>query len=179
MVICKKCLYPDTKPDLEFTDGVCSACIWAEQRESVDWREKRIELLEILSRYRRHNYWDCICPISGGKDSHYIVHCMKEWNMNPLLVCFVPSDQTELGRKNLENIKHSFDVDCIEFFAKPSEYLRLQKYGLKELGDHAYPEHLGIFSYPMLIAKQFNINLIVWAENTENEYGGTKEKDDQ
>jgi len=178
-MICKKCLYPDTKPDLEFTDGVCSACIYAESRKDIDWDAKHKELESILYDYRGKGLWDCILPISGGKDSHYITYYMKQMDMNPLLVCFVPNDQTELGRKNLENIKHEFDVDCIEFYAKPSQYKELQKYGFKHLGDHAYPEHLGIFSIPFLIAKQFNIKLVVWAENTSKEFGGSEKKDDQ
>jgi len=70
-------------------------------------------------------------------------------------------------------------VDCIEFYVRPSLYLELQKKGLHELGDHAYPEHLGIFSIPFLIAQSMGIKLIVWGENTSLEYGGTQKKDDQ
>ena len=176
---CVRCLYPDTKPDLKFENGVCSACINAEKKKEIDWIQRRYNLERVLSVYKGNKPWDCIIPVSGGKDSHFITYTMKEMGMNPLLVCFVPSDQIELGRKNLENIKKSFDVDCIEFFAKPSEYLRLQKKGLMELGDHAYPEHLGIFSIPFLIAQSMNIKLLVWGENPTLEYGGTEKKDDQ
>ncbi len=177
---CTKCLYPDTKPDLEFTDGVCSACLYHERKKDIVWGLKHTYLKTICLGYRNNKYWDCIIPVSGGKDSHFITYYMKEvMGMNPLLVSFIPSDQTPLGRKNLENLKHTFDVDCIEFYAKPSEYHDLQVKGLHELGDHAYPEHLGIFSVPIMIANNFRINLIVWGENTSNEYGGTKKKDDQ
>lgn len=136
-------------------------------------------LKDILNKYRGQKPWDCIIPVSGGKDSHFITHTITEMDMNPLLVCFVPNDQTELGRKNLDNLKTAYDVDCIEFYAKPSEYKRLQRTGLTELGDHAYPEHLGIFSIPFMIAEKFGIRLIVWGENPTLEYGGTPKKDDQ
>ena len=180
MKLCKKCLYPDTKPDLEFDkNGVCSACNNVIVKENISWKRKRIELRQILANYRGMKPWDCIIPVSGGKDSHFITHTIKEMGMNPLLVCFVPSDQTELGRINLENLKHSYDCDAIEFFAKPSEYKTLQQKGLRELGDHAYPEHLGIFSIPFLIAQNFSIKLIVWGENPTLEYGGTPKKDEQ
>ena len=138
-----------------------------------------MKLMQILREYKGRKPWDCIIPVSGGKDSHFITYKMKEYGMNPLLVCFVPNDQTELGRKNLDNLKKSFDCDCIEFYAKPSEYSHLQRKGLHELGDHAYPEHLGIFSIPFLIAQSLNIKLLVWGENTTTEYGGTPKKDDQ
>ena len=146
---------------------------------SMNWEQNKKILRLILNQYRGQKPWDCIIPVSGGKDSHFITHTIKEMDMNPLLVCFVPNDQTELGRKNLENVKQTYDVDCIEFFAKPSLYHSLQKKGLLELGDHAYPEHLGIFSIPFLIADKFDIKLIIWGENPTLEYGGTPKKDDQ
>ena len=180
MTLCKKCLFPDTKPDLKFVDGICSACLYAEKKKTINWTKRGIELRKICVQYSNGNSWDCIIAVSGGKDSHYITYYMKEvMGMNPLLVCFVPSDQTPLGRKNLDNIKKEFDVDCIEFFAKPSDYKHLQNIGLLELGDHAYPEHLGIFSIPFLIAKNFGIKLVVWAEDSHTEYGGLPKKDDQ
>jgi len=177
--LCKKCLYPDTKPDLHFEDGVCAACINAGLKNKIDWVSREFKLNELLGKYRGNKPWDCIIPVSGGKDSHFITYTMKEKGMNPLLVCFVPNDQTELGRKNLDNLKKSFDCDCIEFYAKPSLYHNLQKKGLLELGDHAYPEHLGIFSIPFLIAQNFSIKLIIWGENPTLEYGGTPKKDEQ
>ena len=96
-------------------------------------------------------------------------------------ICFFKSalTQAEQGRKNLDNLKKAFDVDCIEFYAKPSLYLDLQKRGLHRLGDHAYPEHLGIFSIPFLIAQSMGIKLLVWGENPNLEYGGTEKKDEQ
>ncbi len=179
MKYCKKCLFPDTKPDLMFIDGVCSACLYQERKNEIDWDERREALVQICNQHRRENYWDCIVPVSGGKDSHFITHTMIQEDMNPLLVSFIPSDQTPLGRKNLENLKKVFDVDCIEFYARPSQYHDLQLKGLNELGDHAYPEHLGIFSIPIMMADKLDIRLIVWGENTALEYGGTPKKDDQ
>jgi N-acetyl sugar amidotransferase len=179
---CKKCLFPDTKPDLEFKDGICSACHYHfEVKPKIDWEKRYAILCELcIQNVNFDGSWDCIIPVSGGKDSHFITYYMKEkMGMNPLLVSFIPSDQTPLGRKNLENLKKTFDVDCIEFYAKPSEYHDMQVQGLKELGDHALPEHLGIFSVPMMFADKLGIKLIVWGENTANEYGGTKKKDDQ
>ena len=68
----------------------------------------------------------------------------KEFGLNPLVVNFHPHDQTEIGRKNLENLK-KIGVDCIEFTPNPEIYLKLAGFGLKELGDFQWPEHLGIF----------------------------------
>ena len=174
MRYCKKCLYPDTKPQIIFNDeGICSACINHDKKEIIDWDKKRQEFQEILDKYKSRNKtnYDCIIPVSGGKDSHYQTYVIKkEFGLNPLVINFHPHDQTELGKRNLENLK-KIGVDCIEFSPNPEVYLKLARFGLKELGDFQWPEHLGIFTIPVQMAVKFNIPLIIWGENPQLEYG--------
>jgi len=175
MKYCVKCLFPDGKPDLGFdTNGVCDACLAQEEKEKIDWDRRRKELEEIIKPYKNNksSNYDCIIPVSGGKDSHYQTHIMKnEFGLTPLLVSFHPRDFTEIGRQNIENLKN-LGADCIEFSVNPLVYKKLAKYGLTELGDPAWPEHLGIFTVPVQIAVAFKIPLIVWGENSQLEYGG-------
>jgi tRNA(Ile)-lysidine synthase TilS/MesJ len=73
---CVNCLLPETKPDLSFDiHGVCSACTAFQARGEVDWAARREELVELLAKYRSEaeTSWDCIVPVSGGKDSTYQV----------------------------------------------------------------------------------------------------------
>ena len=174
MKYCKKCLYPDTKPQLIFNDkGVCSACENMKKKEMIDWNEKKKEFGLILEKYRNRDgkNYDCIIPVSGGKDSTYQTYVMKkEYGLNPLVVNFHPLDQTNIGKKNLDNLK-KIGVDCIEFSPNPIIYQKLAKYGLTELGDFQWPEHLGIFTIPVQIAVKYNIPLIMWGENPQLEYG--------
>lgn len=172
---CIKCLYPDTKPGLGFVDGVCDACRYVETKEQMDWSKRRKELGEVLEKYRSKDgsRYDCIIPVSGGKDSHYQAHVIKnEYGLNPLLVNFHPHDFTETGRKNMENMKR-MGFDCIEFSANPAIYNRLSRFGLLELGDFEWPEHIGIFTLPVRVAVSYGIPLIVWGENSQMEYGGS------
>ena len=174
MRYCKKCLYPDTKPQIIFNDeGICSACVNHDKKEIIDWDKKRQEFQDILDKYKSRNKtnYDCIIPVSGGKDSHYQTYVIKkEFGLNPLVINFHPHDQTELGKKNLENLK-KIGVDCIEFSPNPEVYLKLARFGLKELGDFQWPEHLGIFTIPVQMAVKLNIPLIIWGENPQLEYG--------
>jgi len=175
MKYCIQCLFPDTKPELDFDEnGVCDACRSAEQKEKIDWDKRKNDLREILEKYRSKNgsKYDCIIPVSGGKDSHYQAHIIKnEFGLNPLLVSFHPRDFTELGRKNIENIKN-MGIDCIEFTSNPIIYKKLAKFGFMELGDCAWPEHIGIFTVPVKVAVAYKIPLIIWGENPQLEYGG-------
>ena len=173
MNYCKRCLYPDTKPQLVFDEnGICSACKNHELKEKIDWKSKEKELKEILEKFRsKNNYYDCIIPVSGGKDSHFQTYTIKEkFGLNPLVVNFHPLDQTEIGKKNLDNLK-KLGVDCIEFSPNPSVYLKLARFGLKKLGDFQWPEHIGIFTVPVQIAVKYKIPLIIWGENPQFEYG--------
>lgn len=176
MKYCKKCLFPDTKPELEFDEnGVCSACRNAELKDEIDWDSRRKELEQIFEKYRSKDgsQYDCIIPVSGGKDSHFQAHIVKnEFGLRPLLVSFHPRDFTELGRKNIENLKN-LGFDCIEFTANPIIYKKLAKFGFTELGDSAWPEHIGIFTAPVQVAVAFKIPLLVWGENPQMEYGGS------
>ena len=173
MNYCKRCVYPDTKPQLVFDEnGICSACKNHELKEKIDWKSKEKELKEILEKFRsKNNYYDCIIPVSGGKDSHFQTYTIKEkFGLNPLVVNFHPLDQTEIGKKNLDNLK-KLGVDCIEFSPNPNVYLKLARFGLKKLGDFQWPEHIGIFTVPVQIAVKYKIPLIIWGENPQFEYG--------
>ena len=174
MKYCKKCLYPNTKPQLQFDErGICSACNNYKLKDEVDWGKKKVDLLHILDKYKSKDgsKYDCIIPVSGGKDSTFQTYTIKEtFGLNPLAVNFHPHDQTEIGRKNLENLKQ-LGVDCIEFSPNPIVYSKLAKFGLVELGDFQWPEHIGIFTVPVQVAVRYKIPLIIWGENPQLEYG--------
>jgi N-acetyl sugar amidotransferase len=165
---------PDTKPDLHLDEeGICNACRSFEMRPQIDWESRKKELISILDKYRNENgnNWDCIVPVSGGKDSTYQVVQILKLGMNPLCVTATTCDLTEIGRKNIENIKH-LGVDYVEMSPNPAIRAKLNRIGLMQVGDISWPEHVGIFTIPVRAAVQFNIPLIIWGENSQNEYGG-------
>jgi N-acetyl sugar amidotransferase len=163
---------PDTKPDLKFNEqGVCSACTAFESREEIDWKARREELDTILSRFKKDDYWDCIVPVSGGKDSTIQVIRMLQLGMNPLCVTSTTCHLSEIGRKNIENIK-DLGVDYVEVSPNKIVRRKLNKIGLTQVGDISWPEHVAIFTIPVRVAVQYKIPLIIWGENSQNEYGG-------
>ncbi|KKN55932.1 hypothetical protein LCGC14_0577300 [marine sediment metagenome] len=165
---------PETKPDLHIGEfGVCNACRSFGDRQNVDWKNREREFIEILEKYRSRNgeNWDCIIPVSGGKDSHYQTIRMLEFGMNPLCVTSTTCHLSKIGRKNIESIKN-LGVDYIE--VSPNKLIRqkLNRIGLKNVGDISWPEHVSIFTIPVRVAVQYNVPLIIWGENSQNEYGG-------
>ncbi|BBP79421.1 flagellin modification protein, PseA [Pseudomonas sp. Ost2] len=170
---CVRCVMPHTKPDLHIDEeGVCNACRSFEKRKEVDWDQRKSELLTLLEKYRRHgSNWDCIVPVSGGKDSTYQVIRMLQLGLNPLCVTSTTCDQSENGRRNIQNLQR-LGVDHVQFSPNPLVRAKLNRIGLAEVGDISWPEHVGIFTIPVRAAVQYNVPLIVWGENSQNEYGG-------
>lgn len=171
---CKCCVMPDTKPDLHLDeDGVCNACRSYQRRKTVDWDTRHAELLAILERYRRRDgsNWDCVVPVSGGKDSTYQVVRILQLGLNPLCVTSTTCDLSAIGRANIENLKQ-LGVDHVEMSPNPKIRAKLNRIGLKQVGDISWPEHVGIFTIPVRAAVQYNVPLIIWGENSQDEYGG-------
>ena len=176
MKLCKRCVCPDTRPHIVFSEeGICDACLSAEKKHhQIDWDGRRRELEEILNRYRvtDASNWDCIIPVSGGKDSTYQAYMMKEtFRMHPLAVTFSQCNCTPTGASNLQCLRE-IGVDHINFSANPRVYKKLFIEGFTMLGDPCWPCHVGISTVPVQVAVNYNIPLLIWGENTLMEYGG-------
>jgi len=161
---CLRCMTPNTRPRVQFVNGICNACTyWFETVPKIDWAKRYKMLDEICSLYRgKGDPWDCIVGISGGKDSGYVAYKMREdFGMNPLCVTFSPPMQTEIGRQNLENFRNVGDFDLIEIRPKPSVYRRLCKKMFVEQARCKFPFVIGIFTGVAQIALKFNIPFIM------------------
>lgn len=179
MRYCKKCLFPDSKPDLYFdSEGVCDACRTAERKHghnsSIDWEEKAVLFDKIVkkSQKKADGWYDCIVPVSGGKDSTWQVYAVKEiHHMNPLAVTFDQFDQTDTGLYNLDVLR-SIGVDHVHFTLNPNVVRSLVKKGFEIIGDPYWVNHVGMFTVPFHFAARFNIPLVIFGENPQFEYGG-------
>ncbi len=175
---CIRCVMPETKPDLSIDDeGVCDACRSAEHKHEIDWDERREELKDLLERYRSKDgsNYDCIVPVSGGKDSTFQVMTILELGYRPLTVTWSACSYTEIGRKNIENMQ-KLGVDHIQFTPNPRVYRAMFTEAFRRVGDGCWPCHVGIFSYPVRVAVNYKVPLLVYGENPQLEYGGPAAK---
>jgi len=160
---------------MKFDDeGVCSACRYYEYKKTVDWDRKKEELKETLEKYRNKNgsKYDCIIPVSGGKDSTYQTHLIKNvFKMNPLLVTFNHEWMTSVGVYNRDNLPRQFNVDHIMFTPNPEVVRRISKVSMREMGDPCWHCHSGIFSFILRAVVHYKIPLVVYGENYVLETG--------
>ncbi len=176
LIRCTKCIMPNTKPDLSFDEeGVCDACRSMEKKDAdIDWEARAKEFGELLEKHKSKDgsNYDCIIPVSGGKDSTYQAYIIKKvYGLDPLCVTWAPAMKTELGKRNLE-VLQELGVDHIMFTPNPVVYRKIFKEALVRLGDPCWACHLGMFTYPFRVAVQYKVPLVVYGENPQLEYGG-------
>ncbi len=178
MRYCKKCVMPDTRPGITFNeDGVCSACQAYEKRTQVDWKQRWKELEQICDKYRGMNGfagYDCAIAVSGGKDSHWQTHLMKNvMHMNPILFSVEDNfPMTEAGKHNLQNLSEEFGCTIISCKPDIKTQKKLVRYMFEQYGKPTWYIDRLIYVYPLIMALRFNTPLLVFGENTSYEYGG-------
>ena len=175
---CNNCVLPSTRPNLKFNkNGVCNAC--ENKRIKISWKKRLILLKKIIkvSKKKSHNY-DCIIPVSGGKDSTWQVHKCLSFGLKPLAISWKPNLRTEIGYKNLNNLIN-LGVEHMDIAVNPKIEKKILLETFKRKGSTAISMHLGIFNIPLMLAKKFKIPLIVWGENSAAEYGYKNKKDIQ
>lgn len=176
MKYCARCITPDTRPNVELdADGICNACRTHEARASIDWAARARAFADVAARAKgRSRGYDCVVPVSGGKDSTWQVVTCLEHGLKPLAVTWKCPSRTPLGARNLANLV-ALGVDHIDYQISPVVERKFLLASLARCGTTAVPMHMAIFHLPVKIAAAFDIPLIVWGENSAAEYGGTDE----
>ncbi|MCE3234391.1 MAG: N-acetyl sugar amidotransferase [Vampirovibrio sp.] len=177
MQYCSQCVYPMVSAvPLNFDEAeVCSGCRVHAQKATINWAKRHEWLLELVDEYRLpdgSNY-ECIIPVSGGKDSWFQTYYVKEvLGLNPLLVTYNGNNYLDVGLRNLKRMRDVFGVDHHFFSPSPHVLKKLNRLCLKKMGDMNWHAHAGIFTYPVQVAVKMNIPLIIWGEHGYMDLGG-------
>ena len=174
---CSNCLAMSTRPRITFDkDGRCNACSWVERKQLIDWDVRASELNALLSRHRKSDgSFDCMVPMSGGKDGSYVAYILKhKYGMNPLGITVAPALPTQLGDENLKSfLKSGYNHITVN---PDHEAMRsLNRDGFIKMGFPYYGWLISIMTAPIRMAKALEIDLIFYGEDGEVEYGGSSE----
>ena len=184
MQYCKKCVYPAVSVNLFIDDeGICSACRVAEEFDKltpVFWEERKLKFENIIKEMcgRNESNYDCIIPVSGGKDSYYQAHkIVADYGLKPLLVTYHGNNYLPEGDYNRDRMRHVFDADHLVFGPSVDVLKKLNRLCFRKMGDMNWHAHCGIMTYPIKVAVAFKIPLIVWGE-TSWDIAGMYDPDD-
>lgn len=163
---------PETTEGIEFDEnGICTACTSSEQKMHINWKERRDILESLLEKAKKDakkndSPYDCIVPISGGKDSTYQLHVLvKVYKLRVLAVTFSHNWYSKIGFYNLVNCLEEFNVDHIQFTPNRKSVGVAARKSLKAIGDACWHCHSGVGSFPLHIAVKFKIPLLIWGES--------------
>ena len=168
MRYCVRCCMPESNEGMQFDEmDICQACQSAEHKIRIDWVEREKELRAILDRYRSpERDYDCIIPISGGKDSTFQLHVLtKVYGLRALAVTFSHTWFSETGKYNLQNCLDKFDVDHIMFSPSRTLVNKLARKSLFKIGDACWHCHSGVGAFPLQVAVKYQIPLLIWGES--------------
>jgi N-acetyl sugar amidotransferase len=165
---------PDTRPNLVLdAEGVCNACRVHEARADVDWGARAAHFRRIAEWARdRSSGYDCVVPVSGGKDSIWQVVTCLDHDLKPLAVTWHTPGRTPIGAANLASLVE-LGVDHVDYQVSPAVERRFMRAAFERLGDSGIPMHMALFAIPLATAVRFRIPLVVWGENSAVEYGTT------
>ena len=164
---CTRCRLPETYETIEFDDsGVCNICHGAQfKNQEIDWTERRAQLDELINKHRGKHDYDCIVPFSGGKDSTFQLYFLvKEYGLKPLVVRFNHGFMRKTIEENCQRTFRKLGVDALDFRPNWKIVKKLMLESFKRKTDFCWHCHTGIYSYPLRVALNFNIPLIIWGE---------------
>ena len=170
---CKNCVLPDTRPNLLIdADGVCNACRSSLVKTEIDYGSRQHAFQEVVAaaKARAGSGYDCLVPVSGGKDSTWQVITCLEAGLRVLAVTWRTPGRTAIGQANLDNLI-SLGVDHIDYTIDPAVDARFMLRTFEDLGSPAIPMHLALFNIPLTVAVRLRIPLVIWGENSAAEYG--------
>lgn len=174
---CSRCILPETFPYITFDpDGVCNYCHnYKSKYPSTNSQELSSSFLYLIDTYKRANgAEDVLIPFSGGRDSCYALHLVKnELGFNPVTFTYDWGMVTDLARRNISRMCSQLGVRNILISANiqqkrkniqrnVSAWLKNPSLGMIPLfmaGDKHF------FSIVNQIKRETSIRLDLWAAN--------------
>jgi N-acetyl sugar amidotransferase len=173
---CRACLYDSRHPfGLTFDEtGLCSGCITHAEKTSLDWHARFSILKRLVQPHRaREGNYDCVIPIRGTAEYFYLVDVVKnQLGLNPLLVAFNSQFNSTAGIQNLDLIRDTFDCDILLKTQSPQIYRKLMRETLSRFGSVHWPFLAGHTVWPVRVAVQHKIPLVIWPVHQPTEQVG-------
>jgi N-acetyl sugar amidotransferase len=167
MQVCRRCLYPENHPfGIGFdAEGICTGCRVHEEKDQLDWsvRERRLSSLLDGYRGRTRGRHDCVIPISGARDSFFIVHLVRKvYGLNPLLVVYNRHYNSLAGIHNIARLRTVFGCDVTTLTLAPDLVRRVMRATLALRGSFHWHTLAGHTVFPVQTAVRMNIPLVIW-----------------
>ena len=175
MRACKECLYPANHPlGISFLNGKCSGCFTHAEKYSLDWEQRKLllqEKLKIITEQSKSHY-HCVVPVSGDAEDYHTISMVLKLGLNPLVVSVNDYFMNDIGWHNLHNLITFFDLDSYGFNPEISIYKELVRTSMRKYNHALWPSLALKSSFPVHVANQKKIPLIIYGQNQPLEQVG-------
>lgn len=178
---CARCVLPESYPKIDFDEnGVCRVCREYDAKwKGYDFKKSEERLLEIFEKNKRlskNKKYDCIVPLSGGRDSTYVLYlCVVKYNLRVLGVTFENWFQSEEGRLSIQNAIKKLGVGYVTFRPRWELIRSLYSLCLQKTGEFCAPCNIGLNSTTWKVAKQEDIHLAIFGISPRTDEDSPKE----
>jgi N-acetyl sugar amidotransferase len=171
---CSKCLYTTGHPfSISLTNSLCSGCITHDEKYTIDWEERKNLLNDIVKEAKKKSkIYDCVVPVTGDAEDYYVVSKVLELKLNPLIVFVNDYFKNNIGWYNIHNLITEFDVDSFLYNPNIRVYKELIRTSLRKFEHILLPFLTLHTSFPVHIAKERNIPLVIWGQHQAVEQTG-------
>ena len=173
MRYCKGCTYPEVALNAKFdSNGYSSTYLTHKSWQNIkknewDKRKKIFEKIVINIKKTNKSNYDCIIAVSGGKDSYYQAHVIKEYGLKPLLITYNGNNFSPEGEYNRDRMKKLFDADHLIISPSQETLIKLNRIGFEKVGDMNWHNHTGLMTVPMQYAVRFKIPYVIYGETND------------
>jgi len=170
---CKNCLNMSTRNRVTFDErGLCNACQWAEEKQTLNWEEREDQLRDLLWKYDNH----ILVPMSGGKDGTHAFHFLKnKYGADVTGVTIAPPLARDIGNRNLQNFLEAANINHVQVNVPAETMRQMNKHGFIEMGFPYWGWLVAIHTAVFRVAQEKGIPLIMYGEDGEVEDGGSDE----
>jgi len=176
MITCSKCNYPSNHP-LGITlnaSNICSGCLTHDEKYEIDWSVRKEILLEILQVHKKNSksFYDCVIPVTGDAEDYHTIKIILDLGLNPLVVSVNDYFLNDIGWHNLHNLITYFDLDSLFYNPDIKTYKELVATSLRKYNHGMWPSIALRSAFPVHVAKQRKIPLIIYGQNQSIEQVG-------
>lgn len=164
---CQRCVLPVSLPSVTVDeDGVCNHCRTHERlmtawESSRDQRHRDWQHL-VHSAKKRGRAYDCLVPLSGGKDSTYALYaCSKLYGMKCISVTFDNGFLTDMARQNMARALDAAGADHVTVRTNPLALRRLDRLFIERCGTFCPVCMRGIDESMQAVRRAYKVPLTV------------------
>jgi hypothetical protein len=163
-------------------EGLCTGCATHKEKDSIDWNKKWLNLEEKCAAILKKNgsdVYDCIIPLNADAEDYYIVNLALKLKLRPLLVYINNYFGSDLSWKNLHTLEANFDLDLITFNPNINIYKEVVRTSLRKYNSIYWPYQALKTSYPVRLALDMKIPIILWGGLQATEQTGKFSHNDE